>query len=125
MQQMDLGSLLGTKATVALFIIFFQQWLKRQTWFPLLTYESKRMNHLFSIAMAGLGTLGIHFTWNAGEHSLMITGLSMAAVGGGLLHWGQQYLLTKVGYVALQNQLNPPAVQQPTPVVVVPGSKQP
>lgn len=122
---MDLGSLLGTKATVALAIIFFQQWLKRQSWFPLLTYESKSMNHLFSIAMAGLGTLGIHFTWNAGDHSLMITGLAVPAIATGMVHWVQQYLMTKVGYVALQSQLNPPAAQQPMPVVVVPGSKQP
>ena len=118
--QADVGSILGSKATAAAAIIFFQNWLKQRPWFPLLTYNSKRMNHYFSIALTGLATLGIHISWNAGEHSLLITGLSMATAGAGALNWMQTYLMTKVGYVALQSQLNPVAQQQAAAVTVVP-----
>jgi hypothetical protein len=122
----DLASLLAQQLPWALMLVYFQNWLKAQSWFPLLTYESKRMNHYFSIVMSGLTTLGITITHTGNPMTggtVIISLPSMAALVSGLGHWLTQYIMTKTAYTALQSQLNPPSQQQPTPVVVMPASK--
>lgn len=116
-------STLQQQIPIALLLVFVQNFLKQQTWFPLISYNSAKMNHIFAIIAAGAATVGIHFTFNSADHSLMITGLSAATIGTAAWHWLQQYILSKTAYTALQAQLNPPMSQQPQPVVVVPASK--
>jgi hypothetical protein len=99
---------------LALVLVFVQQWLKKQPWFPIVSMEqtklNARMNHLFSIIATGAATLGVHFTWTAADHTLAISGLAWSTVMVGAWHWVQQYALTKGTYTALQGQLNPPEV---------------
>ena len=99
--------------------------MKKQQWFPLLTYESKRLNHFFAILLSGLATFGISVTHtgtplDGGQIILHMPPLAVLLTGIG--HWIQQYILAKGAYTALQSQLNPLTSQPPTPVVVVPGS---
>lgn len=122
----DTISLLGQQVPIALVLVFLQNWLKQQKWFPLLTYQSARMNHLAAIILSGLATVGIHETHTGSMlagGTLTIVVPPITVVLAGAWHWLQQYIVTKTGYVLLQSQLNPPAAQQPTPVVVVPGSR--
>ena len=113
----DTINLFGQQVPIALVLVFLQNWLKQQRWFPLLTYQSTRMNHLFSIAATGLATIGIGFTFNHDAHTLTITGLQMSTIAAGVWHWLGQYAVTKGIYTGLQSQLNPPAAQQTIPVV--------
>jgi protein-S-isoprenylcysteine O-methyltransferase Ste14 len=114
---MDTGSLLNQQIPIGLVLIFVQNWLKQQKWFPLTNYDTPKMNHLFSIVLTGLATLGIHFTWSSADHTLLITGLSLATVAHGAYSWLVQYIITKTGYTVLSSQLNPPTAQQPVAVV--------
>jgi hypothetical protein len=114
---MDPTSLLTQQLPIGLVLVFLQNWLKQQKWFPLINYNTPKVNHIFSIVLTGVATVGIHFTWSSTDHSLLITGLSLATISQGAWHWIQQYIITKTGYTALAGQLNPPAAQQPTAVV--------
>lgn len=119
-------SILGQQIPVALILVYLQNWIKKQTFFPWLTYESSRLNHLASIALAGIGTFGIAVahtgSFSAGG-TLIITFPSSAVLVTSLYHWLTQYIMSKTAYTALQSQLNPATQQQPTPVVLMPGSK--
>lgn len=124
----EIVNLLAQQLPWALVLVYFQNFLKKQDWFPLLTYQTSRMNHLFAIVMSGAATLGITITHTGNPMAggtVVIALPSMATLVTGLGHWLTQYIMAKTAYTALQNKLTPPAEQQPMPVVVVPGSKQP
>ena len=114
----DFAALLVQQVPFSLVLVFFQNWLKQQKWFPVLNFEATklnaRLNHWFAIIASGAATLGIHFTFNSERHELLITGLSLATIGAGAWHWLTQYILTKASYTALKGQLNP---QQPAPMI--------
>lgn len=118
-------SILGQQIPVALVLVYLQNWIKKSD-IPWLTYESSRLNHLASIALAGIGTFGIAIVHTG---SFMAGGTFTITVPSGavllthLYHWLTQYIMSKTAYTALQSQLNPATQQQPTPVVLMPGSK--
>lgn len=123
----DTITLLGQQVPMALVLVYLQNWAKKQTWFPWLTYESKRMNHLAAIVLSGLATLGISISHTgsiATGGTIVIAMPSLAHFLAHLYQWLTQYILTKTSYSVLQTQLNPAASQPPMPVVVVPGSKE-
>ena len=97
--------LLGAKATAALVIVYFLNWLKKSKWFPWVTYTSGRINHLIAVLLTAVGTIGIHASFNHDTHTLVISGLYWNSIGSGLWAWCQQYVLTKVGYHALQSKM--------------------
>jgi len=122
----DTITLLGQQVPVALLLVYFQNWAKKQSWFPWLTYESKRANHLAAIALSGLATIGISVSHTGGPvngGTIILHMPPLAVLITSLYHWLQQYILTKTSYSVLQTQLNPITSQPPIPVVVVPGSK--
>ena len=122
----DAISILGQQIPVALVLVYFQNFLKRQKWFPLITYQSTKMNHAFAIIASGVATFGFHFAHTGSittGGTFTIAFPSLAVLLASLWHWLTQYILAKTGYTALQSQLNPPGAQQPSPVVVVPQSK--
>ncbi len=124
--QSVLYTLLGQQLPWAFALVYFQNYLKKQKWFPWLTYESTRMNHVISVLLTGLATLGVH-TVHTGSFlaggSLTITWPALAVVFAGLGHWLQQWIMTKVAYTALQSKLNPVPQQAPAAVVEVPAPK--
>lgn len=117
---------LGQQIPLGLVLVFIQNWLKQQTWFPWLNYQSAKMNHLFAIITSGLATFGLHAshtgTFTSGG-SILITWPAGTVILAGVWHWVSQYAISKGLYTGLQAQLNPPANQQPTPVVLMPGSR--
>lgn len=126
MNPQDTISILGQQIPVALVLVYLQNWIKKQSYFPWLTYESKNLNHFVSIALAGVATLGIavsHTGSIAAGGTLIITFPSGAVFLTSVYHWVTQYIMSKTAYTALQSQLNPATQQQPMPVVLMPGSK--
>lgn len=118
-------TLIAQQIPIGLVLVFLQNFLKQQKWFPLIGYQSARANHIFSIVVTGLATLGVHFSYSAIDHTLVITGLAWTPVLTAAWHWIQQYAITKGLYTGLAQQLNPPAAQQPTAVVDAPLKPQP
>jgi len=115
-----MDNFLDQQLPLGLILVFIQNWAKQQKWMPWLTYQTTRTNHLVSILLTGLATLGLH-TSHTGSFvqggSLLITWPAGTVLIAGLWHWAQQYAVTKGLYTGLSNQLNPPAAQQATAVV--------
>ncbi len=118
-----LVTLFVQQGTLSLALVFLQNYLKAQKWFPVLNYErtllNARFNHWFAIITSGAATLGIHFTYSAQNHELVISGLAFGTIATGCWHWFTQYLMTKTAYTALKGQLTPTAQQLPIAVTPV------
>jgi protein-S-isoprenylcysteine O-methyltransferase Ste14 len=84
----------GTQVAVAAIISFVVGQLKKASWFPWLTAETSKLNRIVAIVLSGLASVGVHFQWSAGTHSLLITGLSLATIGLGVWHWAVQAIYT-------------------------------
>jgi hypothetical protein len=102
-----LATILGSKATLALLVVYLMNWLKSSKLAPVINYGSSRLNHLVAVVLTGAAGLGIHFTWNSQAHSLTIAGLSAATIGSGLWSWLQQYLVTKFTYHMVRDKISP------------------
>lgn len=100
-------NLFGQQIPLALVLVFLQNWLKKQKWFSLIDFNTPRANHLFAIVVAGLATIGIHFTWSVETHTLVISGLDSHTLLAGGWHWLSQYIIAKTGYHALADKINP------------------
>jgi hypothetical protein len=94
---------------LALVLVFLQNWLKNQTWFPLITQEQtkiqSKLNHWFMILSTAVATVGIHLTLNVAQHQLIIDWPTWTVFFTGLWHWVTQYIMTKTSYHALAGQL--------------------
>ena len=54
-----MDNLIGQQIPLGLVLVFLQNWLKQQKWFPWLNYQSVHMNHAFAILTSGLATFGL------------------------------------------------------------------
>jgi len=115
-----MNNFIDQQLPIGLVLVFVQNWLKGQSWFPWLNYQSTKANHAFAIITTGLATFGIHIshtgTFVSGG-SVLLTFPAGTVILAGLWHWIQQYAVTKGVYTGLQSQLNPPTAQQPAAVV--------
>src|SRR5690242_18683748 len=79
-------------------LVFLQDWLKRQKWFPWVNYEAGKANHFLAIALTGLTSVGIHVT-HTGTFTqggaVLIAWPASTVLFAGLWHWAQQYGITK------------------------------
>ncbi len=79
--------------TIAAGVVAFIQWLKKSN-LPILGWinvETGRLNRVVSVVAAALAAQGITITWERGEHTLTIAGLTLSAVLGFAWHWVQQF----------------------------------
>jgi hypothetical protein len=115
-----MDNFLDQQLPLGLVLVFVQNWLKQQKWFPWLTYQSTKMNHVFAIVVSGLATFGLHVSHTGNftqGGSILLTFPAGTVILAGLWHWVQQYSVSKGIYVGLSTQLNPPAAQQPSAVI--------
>lgn len=115
-----MNNFIDQQLPIGLVLVFVQNWLKQQRWFPWLNYQSVRANHAFAIFATGLATFGLHISHTGSftqGGSILLTFPAGTVILAGLWHWLQQYAVTKGIYTGLSTQLNPPAAQQPTAVV--------
>lgn len=99
-------TILGQQVPIAFLLVVFQDWMKKQKWFPLVNYEREKANRVFAAISTAVATIGIHMTLNTQGHSLLITWPAMPVLIAGIWHWAQQYALTKVSYKMLASKLN-------------------
>jgi D-alanyl-lipoteichoic acid acyltransferase DltB (MBOAT superfamily) len=89
---------IGTQVAVAGIISTAIGALKRSSWFPFITTETAKLNRAAMIVLSGLGTIGVHFSYNREAGSLLITGITAATVLSGLWHWIVQCFITHGWY---------------------------
>jgi hypothetical protein len=95
----------GTQVAVAAIISFLVGKLKQSSWFPWLTAETSKLNRLVAVLLSGVAAVGIHYQWDAADHSLLITGLSLTTILGMLWHWAVQAIYTHGWFKATNGDL--------------------
>jgi len=78
--------------------VFLIEKLKAAKNIPWIHQHSSQLNRMVAIATSGLAAVGVHFTFNAGDGTLLITGISMAGIVGAAWHWVQSFALQEVMY---------------------------
>ena len=73
-----MGNEVSSQATLAIITAFGLQWLKSRPWFPLLNFNTDRLNQAVSTAVAIVSSVGILATFEHGV--LTISGLTAANV---------------------------------------------
>lgn len=125
----DISAMIPQQVMLGLVLVYLQNWLKQQKWFPVISYETtkanERLNHLFAVVTSGVATVGIHMAYSGGlaaGGTLTVTLPALPVLAHGTWHWLCQYIISKTSYSALKGQLNPLPSQQSTAVTVVPPS---
>jgi hypothetical protein len=87
---MDLSTQVTAAAASAYAINLLQRWEK----LPWITQHTKGITHAVRAIMALAASIGIGWHWDAVDHSLTITGLSLSAVIVFGWHWFSQFAVT-------------------------------
>lgn len=85
--------LFGSQIAVAYAASYGMKLLKYTKWFPFLQQNASNMNRIFAIIVAFLTSVGIQYTFDSVEGTLVISGLTLASVGHGLWAWFVQFCL--------------------------------
>jgi len=75
--------------------------LKKSTWFPLLTAQTTKLNRLAAIFFATISAIGISYTYSYtpdGVLNLAISGLTFSAVWNAAKTWIFSYAIQQGGY---------------------------
>jgi hypothetical protein len=87
-----------TQVTTAGVVVFLINWLKKSPMFPWITAESGRLLRILAIIGAGVGAVGIHYTWNPEAHALTITGLSLVGILTAGAIWLKSFVTQEIIY---------------------------
>lgn len=79
--------ILSTQVVINAIAVFVIQHVKESKWFPWLTVETSKLNRIAAIAIAGLATLGVNYSFDHTTGTLMITGLTLTGIGTALWNW--------------------------------------
>ena len=77
------------------------EFLKNLSWFPLLQKEAKVLNTLIAVVVAFIVAIGIHWTFDAAQGTLVISGLTWGSIGHGFISWVQQFAFQQGAYKML------------------------
>ena len=89
-----------TGAVVAIFSAYLMDFLKRLNSLPKVTYFSTKLNAWIRVALSGVGTLGVSWSWSgAGAAMITIPAGSVLAIG--VYHWAEQFCITHFSEIIL------------------------
>jgi hydrogenase-4 membrane subunit HyfE len=81
-------------------VVFLINWLKKSSLFPWITAEQKNLLRVLALAGAAVGAVGIHYTWNPVQHSLLIEGLSLMGILTAAIAWLKSFVTQEIIYQA-------------------------
>lgn len=93
------NNILLTHLSSSVLVVGGLQWLKQAKW---VQQATKLICRTFSVLAAVAIHIGIQWTWNPTNHSLLISGLSLGAIAIALYHIAAQYIYQETGYQVLQ-----------------------
>jgi hypothetical protein len=116
-----------TQATIGLIGSGLLQWFKHAKWMPFITEHSAVFNHSILLLTSAVGAVGVHATWNATEHSLVITGLSIGTIAAGIWLWSKQWAVQFLVHRGVFGPVATPATPEITPAkpgeILLPGEE--
>ena len=95
-----------TGAVVAIFSAYLMDFLKRLNSLPKVTYFSTKLNAWIRVALSGVGTLGVSWSWSShwswsGAGAAMITIPAGSVLAVGVYHWAEQFCITHFSEIIL------------------------
>src|SRR5215475_6675696 len=84
-------NVLATQLTLGTIGAGVLAYLKTAKWAPWFNKHSANLNHMWLMATSFAGALGVHWVWDASNHSITITGISLLAIVHGLWEWAKQW----------------------------------
>lgn len=87
------ANILSTQVTVAAAGAYILRLIQKWEKLPWVTQHSEPISTFLRIIIAGLGSLGISWSWNGADHTLTIAGLSFVTICYGLWHWFSLYAM--------------------------------
>jgi hypothetical protein len=89
-----------THFTIGAVTVAALQWLKSSPWFPWIQAgQTKLLRAISALAAAGTA-VGIGYTWNAQDHALTITGLTLTGIALAAWAWLKQFAVQEFMYRA-------------------------
>lgn len=104
----------STVLTSSALIAYAIEALKRSKWFPWLSQQSARANHIASVVLTFVASIGIGYKFDSEQHTLAFTNVCLMCVLHGMWAWAKSYVATKVIYQGVISKANPiPVVIEP------------
>jgi len=75
-------------------------WLKKSPWFPWITQEKSKVMRIVAIVTAGIGTVGITYTWNPATRDVLFHIPTLAALVHGVGTYVQSFAMQELSYQA-------------------------
>lgn len=105
-------NILVTQLTLGTIASGVLAYLKTAKWAPFVNKHSYAINHAYLLITSAFGALGIHYTWDASNHSLTITGLNLVAILWALWKWAEQW---SVQYLIQRGAFGPVSIPGDAP----------
>jgi len=118
-------NVLATSLTLGTIASGLLAYLKSAKWAPWFNQHSKGINHAVLLVTSAASAVGISATWDAANHALTITGLSLVTIAHGSWEWLKQWA---VQYLVHRGAFGPVAVPgdaPPVPTTPVAGAAKP
>jgi hypothetical protein len=107
---MDTQSLL-VNVVLAGLVTYVVEFIKRASWFPWMTAQTKTVNRWVSFVLAGALAIGITVDWNSAQGVLVIGGLTWANIGHGLFEWAKQWMMQQAWYDKVVQTKSTPVIE--------------
>lgn len=112
-------NVLATQITLGTIGAGLLTYFKNATWAPWFNKHSAKINHAWLLITSGLGAAGIHYTWNATEHSLTITGLTVLGIAHAIWEWTKQWCVQYGIQRGVFGPVSIPGDAPPAPAIAV------
>lgn len=109
------ANVLGTQITISGIIVAAIQYMKRSKYFPWFTKEKVYVVRGFSAVASFIAALGVHYTWNASNHSLLLTGLDLTTMLAAAWIATKQFVFTELTWQTVKPTSNPAVVEAVAP----------
>lgn len=108
------GDFVADQVTASAVVVIFIQYLKKSRFAPFITFETDALNKAMGALFAAFTAVGIHYSYDAASHTLMITGITLGAFVHGLWHWLTSFSFQQLIYHGVV-KVPAPAPSEPEP----------
>jgi hypothetical protein len=86
-------NVLATQITAGALIAFVVNFVKQSKYFPWISEETKTLSTILAAFLAAATAVGVNAVWNPTEHTLLISGLTLAGISAAVWAFAKQYVM--------------------------------